>query len=364
MFLNIRLAPNIHLHLDTSSTFSGNSPPLSYDMATTKIQLSDLPEFRGAFSWDADILVFRIKAENLDYNQHDPATWPRMTAARFKEAFGSLRFGKSDAEGIPLGLAYDDEIAQQFGRRVSAAENIVAREEDSEDHHMNFRHYLFPYFYGPSGHVYPNSTGKGLVSSIRIHWILRVTGARPGRTIATAPGASTPDRRQTHSIPSSYSEAEDTPDPHAPPTSATQAYREVLEMMDQTSTSELTTLRSQVEDYEQALARQKELTAINEKEARYWKKEADHHKRCYGSLMDECHRARTKNEVLQDEMATLKQAVDEKGNELKASKDEASEAKQQVIQIWTKMKAAEQDGGKRKASEEGAGGGNKKAKTV
>lgn len=191
-----------------------------------------------------------------------------------------------------------------------------------------------------------------------------MTGARPRTTIAATRAASTPCRRQTYCIPSSDSETEDAPDAHTPPASATQAYREVLEMMDKTSASELATLRGQVEDHEQALARQKELTAINEKETQHWKKEADRYKLCCESLVNQCHRAKTENEVLRDEVATLKHAVDEKDDELKASKDEASEAKQQLIEIWTKMKAAEQDGGKRKASEEGTRGGSKKAKAI
>lgn len=74
--------------------------------------------------------------------------------------------------------------------------------------------------------------------------------------------------------------------------------------------SELATLKSQIEEHEQALTRQEEITAVNEREARYWKKEVDHHKRCCGGLMNESHKAKTENEALQDKIANVKQAAE------------------------------------------------------
>ncbi|KAJ4375693.1 hypothetical protein N0V86_007226 [Didymella sp. IMI 355093] len=207
-------------------------------MTTTKLQLSDLREFQGAFSWNNDILIANINAEKPDCNQHDPATWPRMTTARFQEAFGSLLLSTSDAKDIPLGFAYDNEIAQQFGKRVSATDTVVAREEDGEDYGINSRHCLFPYFYSPTSHTYSNTAGKGLAPLAWRVWINKVT----------------------------------------------------------------------------------------------------------------------------DEIANLKQAAEKRDKELEASKRDVEEAKQQLIEIWTKMKAAEQESGKRRASEECAGRASRKSK--
>lgn len=48
---------------------------------------------------------------------------------------------------------------------------------------------------------------------------------------------------------------------------------------------------------------------------------------------------------------------------MEGSQKEASEAKQQVLEICTKMRAGKVEGEKRKCAEDGAGEGSKKAKT-
>ncbi|KAJ4408294.1 hypothetical protein N0V91_003298 [Didymella pomorum] len=58
----------------------------------------------------------------------------------------------------------------------------------------------------------------------------------------------------------------------------------------------------------------------------------------------------------------MRQRAIRKDKTLQDSKNETEEVVKQVLQIWAKMKADEQEGGKRKTGEEGAGGANKKAK--
>lgn len=59
-------------------------------------------------------------------------------------------------------------------------------------------------------------------------------------------------------------------------------------------------------------------------------------------------------------VSTLEHALEEKEGVLEGSQKEASEAKQQVLEICTKMKAGKVEGEKGKCAENGAGGGSKR----
>ncbi|KAF3040013.1 hypothetical protein E8E11_002477 [Didymella keratinophila] len=295
-------------------------------------------EFQGE-----DTLVANIIAEKPDYNQSDSATWPRMTISRLEEQLGPSTNMAEDLEDIPLGLAYDNNVAQMFGAQVFTSISIGAKWQGSHwcpAYNMSFRHYLFPYYYGPGGHTY------------------------------------------SRSIPASDGEAEDDgPDSPATPTSATQAYREVLDMVDKSSTTELTNLQKQVDELKRALADQKR-TSHNLSTA--WQRGIQPQENRTAALeqalaakdrelKDKDVELQGKDEALEEKNRTLRHKdteIKHKSAELKArdteleqNKKETAEVKQQVLDIWTKMKAASRDDSTRKAGEEGMGGADKKDRT-
>lgn len=303
---------------------------------TTKLQLSHLPNFHGSFSWDYDILIANIRAEKPDYLKHsDPATWPRITTARFSAQLGPLATIRDDLADLPLGLAYDNEIARAFGAQVPADINVDRSERISGWGNMRLRHYLFPFYFGPGGHTYSRRNGEGLAPSTRIQWIVGVTGLRPERTTV----ASMPRKRRIYSVPSSDSEEDDVPNSQAVPASATQAYREVLAMVDELPGSEHARLQKQVDELERALVKQRNATrnacAGFEEETRTRK---DRIAALEQALAE-------KEAVLEDKDAELRR----KSAELEQGRKEISEAKQQVLDIWAAMKAASRPGHELKA---------------
>lgn len=326
----------------------------SYTMATTKVQLSDLPQFRGTFSWDEDNLIANIKASKADYDQLDPATWPRMTTARLEAQLGSLSSMDKDLDNLPLGLAYDNEIAQIFGAQNPHYIGVEVREPQHRYGRkcMNFRHYLFPYFYGPTGYTY-KAAGSGLSSNIRTQWIARVTGAYPKKATVAAAEATTPGRRRIYSVDSSNSESEVGRDSPAPPTSATQAYREVLDMIDRCRSTELADLQEQVDRLKRVPATQTQ-TSVDAVAAfeKHMQAEKDRVVALEQALADKERELADRDSELEDkndELTHKEAQIRHKDAELQRSQKETDEARHQVIDIWTQMKAASRQGGKRAA---------------
>jgi hypothetical protein len=71
------------------------------------ILLSDLPIFKGKFTWNQADLIANIRASKPDFNTRDPKTWPRMTWGKLNRDTGNTYNGERE---LPIGLVYDSQI--------------------------------------------------------------------------------------------------------------------------------------------------------------------------------------------------------------------------------------------------------------
>ena len=292
-------------------------------MTSLATYLEDLPELGTAFSWITAYLRTNLEATQPGYNIHDPATWPRMTEAQVDDKIDLrsrlFRLCKVMTVGdLPQGLAYDHAIARRYLAECPEPNTSDSEERKGTLVSLSKFFYKFPYSFTPDGvlRVTPR-----LPNEDRDRWILAVTGspAQPHRF----------DKLR----------------PLSPPESSTEAFREVLAMMNKTPAAKVVSLEDKVEKLERELREQQG--------------ETNTYKKGYVAARTRRDEAETKVKALKSQVTNLEQTLKGKNGELEASKketaaakketaaakketadaqNEATETKQQVFEIWTRMK--------------------------
>ena len=148
------------------------------------------------------------------------------------------------------------------------------------------------------------------------------------------------------------------PKPSSPPESSTEAFREVLAMMNKTPAAKVVSLEDKVEKLERELREQQG--------------ETNTYKKGYVAARTRRDEAETKVKALKSQVTNLEQTLKGKNGELEASKKEtadakkeATETKQQVFEIWTRMKNTDDVVNKKRKDPTGSESGSetKKART-
>ncbi|KAL1604352.1 hypothetical protein SLS59_004150 [Nothophoma quercina] len=274
-------------------------------MTSPATHLDHLLEFETAFSWTTACLRAILEAAQPGYNFHDPATWPRMTEGQVDDKIdvrSRLRTVMT-AGDLLQGLAYDHAIARRYLAECPEPKTAYFGGDQGTSVLLSEFFYQFPYSFTPGGvlRVTPR-----LPSEDRDRWILAVTGSP-----AQPPHVNKPK-------------------PPSPPESSTEAFREVLAMMNKTPAAKVVSLEDKVEKLERELKEQQGMTNTYKKE--------------YVAVRKRRDAAENEVKALRSQVTNLEQTLKGKNGKLEASKkettdakNEATETKQQVFEIWTRM---------------------------